>query len=100
MALIELSKRIAVDIDRIVAHLQEYEVADAGERVAAIFHAIDALEYNPLIGRSVESDYRELVVGRDVRGYMVLYRYSSNRDIVYVLGIRARGEAGYADDLL
>lgn len=100
LAPIEFSERIADDIDRIAAHLAEYEVADASDRIAAIYHAIDALEYNPLIGRSVESGDRELVVGRDARGYLVLYRYAPGNDTVYVLGIRAQREAGYADDLL
>lgn len=99
MALIELAERISIDIDRIAAHLMEHDVADAGNRVAAIFHAIDALEYNPLIGRSVESRWRELIVGRDMRGYVVLYRYHADTDTVYVLGIRAQREAGYANDL-
>lgn len=100
VALIDFSERIADDIDRILAHLAEHEVSDANDRVAAILNAIDALEYNPLIGRSVESGGRELVVGRDERGYLVLYRYSPGSNTVYVLGIRAQREAGYADDLL
>jgi plasmid stabilization system protein ParE len=100
LALIDFSERIADDIDRIAAHLAEYEVSDASDRVAAILNAIDALEYNPLIGRSVESGDRELVVGRDARGCLVLYRYFPGNNTVYVLGIRAQREAGYVDDLL
>ena len=100
LALIEFSERIADDIDRIAMHLAEHQVADASDRIAAIYHAIDTLEYNPLIGRRAESGDRELIVGRDVRGYMVLYRYYPNKNTVYVLGIRAQREAGYAEDLL
>ena len=98
MSRIELVPEIGDDLDRIVEHLLEFEIADAAARVNAIIKAIDVLEHNPLIGRMVRGDLRELVIGRRVRGYVALYRYVPAVDTVFVLAIRGQKEAGYADD--
>jgi hypothetical protein len=37
-------------------------------------------------------------MGRDTRGYIALYRYAPEIDIVFVLAIRAQRECGYAED--
>ena len=54
------------------------------------------LERNPFIGRPVEADLRELVIGRGSHGYVALYRYVTEVDTVFVLAIRSQREAGYA----
>ena len=43
-------------------------------------------------------DRRELLIGRDTRGYVALYRYLSVIDTALVLAIRAQREGGYARD--
>lgn len=48
---------------------------------------------NPLIGRPVSDDLRELVIGRGTRGYIALYRYVAALDMVFVLAIRGQTEA-------
>ena len=53
------------------------------------------LEQNPLIGRMLRGDLRELVIGRGARGYVALYRYVEELDTVFVLAIRGQGESGY-----
>lgn len=50
---------------------------------------------DPLIGRPVSVDTRELVIGRRARGYVALYRYIEQIDTVFVLAIRSQREAGY-----
>ena len=50
---------------------------------------------NPLIGRPVYADKRELVIGRRARGYVALYRYVAEIDTVFVLALRSQREAGY-----
>ena len=65
-------------------------------RIDDIMRAIDALEGNPLIGRPVGANLRELVIGRRARGYLALYRYVAKVDTLYVLAIRGQKEAGYA----
>lgn len=58
--------------------------------------AIGVLETNRLIGRPAISDKRELVIGHGSHGYVVLCRYVSRLDMVLVLAMRGRREAGFA----
>jgi toxin ParE1/3/4 len=68
---------------------------DAASRIEDIMRAIDVLERNPLIGRTVRTDRRELVIGQRVRGYVALYRYVAELDMVFLLVIRGQKQAGY-----
>jgi toxin ParE1/3/4 len=94
MARIELAPEIRDDFDRILDHLSEHAVEDARGRIREIVQAIDVLRHNPLIGRPVSADTRELVIGRRARGYVALYRYIEQADTVFVLAIRSQREAG------
>jgi plasmid stabilization system protein ParE len=96
MARVELAPEVADDFDRILEHLHKYEVQDAASRVHDIIAAISVLERNPFIGRPVEADKRELVIGRGSHGYLALYRYVTEVDTVFVLALRSQREAGYA----
>lgn len=95
MARIELATQIADDFGRILDHLVEYEVAEAAGRIDEIIQAIDVLETNPLLGRPARNDMRELIIGRQSRGYVALYRYVPEVETVFVLAIRSQREAGY-----
>ena len=95
MSRIELAPEVGDDFDRVLSHLVERETADANSRFEDIMRAIDVLERNPLIGRRVRADLRELVIGRRARGYVALYRYVTELDTVFALGIRGQKEAGY-----
>jgi plasmid stabilization system protein ParE len=95
VASIELASEVGDDLDRILDHLFQHHGADAQSRIEDIIRAIDVLERNPLIGRPVRADLRELVIGRRARGYVALYRYVAEIDTVFVLAIRGQKEAGY-----
>ena len=95
MSRIELASDIGEDFDRILKHLYQHEVADAPSRIEEILQAISVLEHNPLIGRPARADMRELIIGRQSRGYVALYRYVPEIDTVFVLAIRSQREAGY-----
>ncbi|MCP4873957.1 MAG: type II toxin-antitoxin system RelE/ParE family toxin [Gammaproteobacteria bacterium] len=95
MSRIELAPDIREDFDRILEHLSRHEVADAPSRIAEILQAISVLEHSPLIGRPARTDMRELIIGRQSRGYVALYRYVIEIDTVFVLAIRNQREAGY-----
>lgn len=95
MSRIEFSPEVMDDFDRIIDHLQQHDVDDAYARIKEIIHAIDVLEHNPLIGRPEGNGKRELVIGRDARGYVALYSYIAEVDTVFVLAIRSQKEAGY-----
>ena len=91
-----MAPELADDFHRIFDHLARYRVDDASSRLKDIIAAIDVLERNPFIGRPVEGDKRELVIGRRARGYIALYRYVPDVDTVFVLALRSQREAGYA----
>jgi plasmid stabilization system protein ParE len=99
MAPIELAPELTEDFDRILEHLLTHEVADAASRVADVIPAIDVLEQSPFIGRPLRAGLRELVIGRGSRGYLALYRYVEEVDIVFILAIRAQKELEYVRDL-
>lgn len=95
MSRIELAPEVGDDFDRILDHLAQHDVDDAPSRIREIIQAIAVLEQSPLIGRPVQADKRELVIGRRSRGYVALYRYVAEIDIVFVLALRSQREAGY-----
>jgi toxin ParE1/3/4 len=95
MSRIELAPEVGDDLDRIFDHLAKYDVDDAPSRIREIIQAIAVLEQNPLIGRPVREDKRELVIGRRSHGYVGLYRYVAKIDTVFVLALRSQREAGY-----
>jgi hypothetical protein len=41
---------------------------------------------------------RELIIGRETRGYVALYSYLAAIDTVFVLAVRARREDGFSAD--
>lgn len=96
MALIKLAPELAADLSRIADHLLSHDASGMEGRIRGIAEAIDVLRSNPLIGRPQGEAMRELVIGRDARGYVALYRYVAVVDTVFVLAIRAQREAGYA----
>ena len=94
MSRIELAPELADDFDRILDHLSQYDVENAAARIREIVQAFDVLETNPIIGRPGSANKRELITGRGPRGYVALYRYVSEIDIVFILALRAYREAG------
>ena len=95
MSRIELAPEVGEDFHRILEHLCRHEVPDASARIEEIIHGITVLESNPLVGRPARAEMRELVIGRQSRGYVALYRYIPEIDTVFVLAIRSQREAGY-----
>jgi plasmid stabilization system protein ParE len=95
MSVIEIAPEVREDFDRILEHLDHYDAAEPAARIDEIVNAVSVLERNPLIGRPVQNDLRELVIGRGSRGYIALYRYLSEIDTVFLLAIRSQREAGY-----
>jgi plasmid stabilization system protein ParE len=95
MARLELAPEILEDFDRILAHLAQYEVAEAPARIATIIAALDILRHSPLIGRPLPGGLRELLIGRGAMTYLALYRFLPAAETVFVLAIRHAREAGY-----
>jgi toxin ParE1/3/4 len=95
MARVELAPEVFDDFDRFFDHMARFDVADAPARIGEIVQAIEILNHSPLIGRPVKGGMRELVIGRESRGYIALYRFVASIDTVFILAIRSQREAGY-----
>ena len=92
MARIELAPEVGEDLERILSHLAEHESDQGAQRIEAIIAALDVLASNPEMGRRVRGEFRELVIGRGRKGYLALYQYLSEADLVLVLAIRSQRE--------
>lgn len=91
------SGRLADDLDRIETHLRAHDASEVQERITEIIESLLVLERHPLIGRKVNSGRRELVIGRGARGYVALYAYDPQGDVVVVAALRAQREAGFGE---
>jgi plasmid stabilization system protein ParE len=98
LARIELAAEVFDDFDRFFDHMTQYEVADAPERIGEIIEAVQILAHSPLIGRPVRGGMRELLIGRESRGYVALYRFVAAIDTVFVLAVRSQRESGYKSE--
>lgn len=98
MTRLVLATALADDIERITLHMLAQDVANIDERIDEICGALALLREHPLIGRPGAQDRRELVIGRDTRGYVARYRYDPVEDKVVVLALRAQRELGFARD--
>ncbi|MGA8146636.1 MAG: type II toxin-antitoxin system RelE/ParE family toxin [Gallionellaceae bacterium] len=96
MSRIELAPEVGDDFDRILDHLDQYQVENPVLRIREIIEALNVLQHNPMIGRPANNGKRELVIGRSSHGYVALYRYIIEIDTVFVLAVRSQQEAGYA----
>lgn len=95
MAVVSYAPRASSDLQRLVDFLAESDPSAAAQTAELIVSAVEALQNHPLLGRPVESGFRELVISRGRSGYLALYRYDEARDRVLVLTIRHQREAGY-----
>ena len=90
--------------------LAQFESSNAGERISEITQAIQILAHSPLIGRKevakrsqrgrkVKDGKRilvwDLVIGRDARGCVALFRFVLPIDTVFVLALRSQPELGF-----
>ena len=95
MTTVVIAARVVQDFERILEHLAKHDATDAADRVEDIIAALDVLAHNPRIGRPVDDARRELVIGRDRRGYLALYAYDAPKDEAVILAIRSQKESGY-----
>lgn len=95
MTTLELAPEITQDFERILEHFAQHNQGAASQRIAEIVEGLDLLTRHPLIGRPLGDGLRELVLGTKSRGYLALYKYSVELEIVFILAIRSQREAGY-----
>ncbi len=97
MARLIYSVQALRDLERLSDFLLDSDPRAAEATLDLIEEAVIVLERHPLIGRSVESGLRELVISRGRSGYVALYSFEHAHDAVLILAIRHQREAGYPD---
>jgi plasmid stabilization system protein ParE len=95
MPRIELAPAAFDDLERFIDHMLRHEAVDVPQRVDKLLETIQVLAHSPLIGRPVKDGKRELVIGKGARGYVALYRYLADIDVVFILAVRAQRESGF-----
>lgn len=95
MAKLAYSDRTLSDLERLADFLPASDAQAALETLELIEEAISVLRRHPLMGRSVESDMRELVISRGRTGHAALYSLDVKSDAVLILAIRHQREPGY-----
>jgi plasmid stabilization system protein ParE len=86
------------DLERLFQFLSVSDPVDAAAAVLLIDDALTILARHPLIGRPAEEGKRELVISRGRTGYVALYEYIAEEDVILVLALRHQREAGYPDE--
>ena len=100
MPQVKLSDQARQDLGRFADFLTQNGVPEkASEVVSHILASFKILRTNPFIGRDyplAESNYfQELVITYGKNGYVALYSFDQERDLVVVHAIRHQLEFGY-----
>jgi len=92
-----LTEGAALGLERCRAFLAEKSPQAAGRAGQAIAAQFRLLEMTPQMGRPFEGepDLRELVIPFGDGGYVALYHFDRDADVVLVLVVRHQREAGY-----
>ena len=86
----------ADDLEALVDFLLSDMPEHAVQTVDLIMDGLNILQDHPNIGRPLQLLLRELVISRGRTGYVALYEYDSQADVVVVLAIRHQRQAGYS----
>ncbi|RKE85643.1 type II toxin-antitoxin system RelE/ParE family toxin [Rhizobium sp. AG855] len=92
-----ITKRAAAGIQRCRVFLHQHSPEAAARAGRIIEQSLLKLETSPLIGRPIDgqSVMREVVIPFGDRGYVALYRYEAEADLLYILAFRHQREGGY-----
>jgi len=85
----------AQDLEELVDFLRTHQAEHAVQTIDLILNALNILEQHPEIGRPVSHHFRELIISRGKTGYVALYEFDKDSDVVLVLALRHQREAGY-----
>ena len=88
MAQVVYAQNALANLERAFNFLAEHDQHAAVASAAAIREAVEILSNHPLIGRRVEGNVRELVISYGKTGYIALYRFLPQRNLIRILAIR------------
>lgn len=82
-------------LQRAIERQRDEGSAAAGDTVRAITSATALVAGNPLVGRRVGGEIRELVISYGATGYVALYRFVPVHQQVRILALRHQRELHY-----
>lgn len=91
----QLTAEAADDLERLTDFLLETAPEAALDTVDIVLDGLRILAQHPLVGRPIPGGQRELVISRGRTGYLALYRYDVQADVVLVLALRHQRENEY-----
>ena len=94
LAQIIYSHKALADIEALADLLLASNPRAATETAELPIEAISLLDRHPLIGHPVEIGLRVLLISRGKPGYVALYRFRENDDVVLILAIRHQRDGG------
>ena len=97
MARLVFAPQAAQDLKRLTEFLLDTDPHTANETVSVLIEGLRILKQHPLIGRTIEQDYRELIISRGRTGYVALYSYDITRNVALILAIRHQRESGFVE---
>ena len=92
MAKVVYSKGALRDLERIAEFLAPEDFKVVRAAVEAVIEAVELLARHPLLGHTVEHGLRELVISRGKTGYLALYDFLEDEDVVLILALRHQRE--------
>ena len=98
MARLIYTEHALEDLERLVDFLVDADPASARPTLGLITGAVAMLAEHPLVGRPIDPTLRELVISRGSTGYVALYSFEREPDVVLVLAVRHQRETGYTDE--
>lgn len=98
MAEVVYSRHAFADLERLADFLFKEAPNAAVAAIEVIRDGMEILERHPFVGRPCEAGLRELRISYGKSGYVALYSYEHEQDVVLVLAIRHYRESGYSSE--
>ncbi len=97
--MIVFSEEALADLERIFEFNLQCAPASAFDHIEKVRSAVLILDAHPEIGRTIGRGpgLRELVISHGRSGYVAPYEYSPVEELIRVVAVRHRSEAGYRE---
>ena len=92
VARVVYSGRALGDLARIAGFVDHAGQAVVRGAIDGVLEAVELLARHPLLGHPAEHELRELMISRGKTGYLALYDFREEEDVVLVLAIRHQRE--------
>ena len=90
-----LAEAAALDLEELTEFLMANRPDDAVATTDLILEGLAVLQKHPLMGRPAGQGLREMVISRGRTGYLALYDFDAQLDVVVVLAVRHQREQDY-----